>query len=451
MQGLGEALFKQGQSEVSEFTWRQAIDVYKELGDHDKLGETYKSLSLLIWYSMRYSEAREICQQGLELFEGASDSIGYARLLTEAGRTYIITTHKDQGKFLCEQAINMAIRLGNLEVKLEATITLALIKNDDSEKIKIWEGVAGIAEANGLYRTAGRAYYNIGVTLAGDLTIRNSVLKSRDNYLLAVDFNQKIADIEGMLSILSIVYESYIELGELNTVEDKIYRIFGSSIVPKTRLDKLLNINRPVLMSAQGDWPSAKAASKVILKDFQDEGNIQKIVYRKVSIAYEILEQNRFGRCDDISEAESYLLESIDQDPSYIIPQFDLVIIYIRLGQLDDARDQLARAKRNVKMSRPGWVFDPISSIIELEFAFAEKRWEEAVSLCENQIGGYQFVGLRWEWARRLIDLGDALIGRNEPGDLERAQETYQQSLDMFTEMGAPGYIKVLEERLADL
>jgi hypothetical protein len=44
-----------------------------------------------------------------------------------------------------------------------------------------------------------------------------------------------------------------------------------------------------------------------------------------------------------------------------------------------------------------------------------------------------------------------ALVGRNEPGDLDRARETYQQSLDMFTEMGALGYIKVLEDRLGDL
>ena len=58
--------------------------------------------------------------------------------------------------------------------------------------------------------------------------------------------------------------------------------------------------------------------------------------------------------------------------------------------------------------------------------------------------------GHRWRWARRLIDLGDALIGRDKPGDLERARETYQQSLDMFSEMGAPGYVEVLEERLED-
>ena len=50
-----------------------------------------------------------------------------------------------------------------------------------------------------------------------------------------------------------------------------------------------------------------------------------------------------------------------------------------------------------------------------------------------------------------LADLGDALAKRNEPGDLERARVTYQQALDMFTEMGAPGYIQVLEERLLDI
>ena len=36
-------------------------------------------------------------------------------------------------------------------------------------------------------------------------------------------------------------------------------------------------------------------------------------------------------------------------------------------------------------------------------------------------------------------------------GDKERARKIYQQSMDMITEMGAPGYIKVLEERLEEL
>jgi hypothetical protein len=59
--------------------------------------------------------------------------------------------------------------------------------------------------------------------------------------------------------------------------------------------------------------------------------------------------------------------------------------------------------------------------------------------------------GYRWGWARRLIDLGDALVSRSEPGDRERAMQAYQQSLELFAEMGAPRYIDVLNERLAGL
>jgi hypothetical protein len=40
------------------------------------------------------------------------------------------------------------------------------------------------------------------------------------------------------------------------------------------------------------------------------------------------------------------------------------------------------------------------------------------------------------------VDPG-AESGRNEPGNLERARE-------MFTEMGALGYVRVLEERLGE-
>ena len=96
-------------------------------------------------------------------------------------------------------------------------------------------------------------------------------------------------------------------------------------------------------------------------------------------------------------------------------------------------------------------VNQPEASDVDFEIAFAKENWTEALIACEKSLEIYQNRGYRWRWARKLIDLGDAHIGRNEPGDLDRARETYQQSLDMFTEMGAPGYIQVLEERLKDI
>lgn len=84
----------------------------------------------------------------------------------------------------------------------------------------------------------------------------------------------------------------------------------------------------------------------------------------------------------------------------------------------------------------------------EVELSIAEGCWEEAVSKCQTLIDMCQASGYQWRKARLLINLGDALISRDLPGDREQAEKVYRQSLEMFTEMGAPGYIQVLEERL---
>lgn len=80
--------------------------------------------------------------------------------------------------------------------------------------------------------------------------------------------------------------------------------------------------------------------------------------------------------------------------------------------------------------------------------SFAQGPWQEAVVAGETRldIGGNMCTG--WIWTRGLIDPGDCLVGPIEPGDPKRACQNFQQSLDMFTGMGA---LKVLEERLGDM
>jgi hypothetical protein len=109
------------------------------------------------------------------------------------------------------------------------------------------------------------------------------------------------------------------------------------------------------------------------------------------------------------------------------------------------ANNHLTQTQREVNSYRE------LRSRAEFEIALTEGRWPEAVAACETSIKIFQDSGYRWGYARRLIDLGDALLGRDEPGDPERAREVYQQSLDMFTEMGAPSYVQMLEERLEEL
>lgn len=50
-----------------------------------------------------------------------------------------------------------------------------------------------------------------------------------------------------------------------------------------------------------------------------------------------------------------------------------------------------------------------------------------------------------------VTDPGYTLLNRGGFGDREWLEQAYRQSLGMFTEMGAPGYIRVHEERLGGM
>ena len=132
------------------------------------------------------------------LLEGESNTPGYARLLSEGGRTALFTGMSDQVIPLCQKGFRMAQKVGNLEVQAETNLTMALAQNldDEMEKYKIMEDVAEMAKANGLLSTAARAHNNIGATMTQELI---DLELAQWHFIQAVETNRKIGDIEGMV------------------------------------------------------------------------------------------------------------------------------------------------------------------------------------------------------------------------------------------------------------
>jgi len=442
--GLGETLVGQGRHREIEQTIRQAIELYHELGEYDQVAYLYNRLSWGVWFS-DYHRAWNTCQEGLARLMDDAISPGLAYLLAEAGRTAFFSAQsKEEIIYLCNQAIEMADRLGIVEPRLEATNTLAIMNDDALESIDILQKTAVLSEMHGLLRRTSQINNNIGYLKLLSLVDAEQCLQ---HFTKAAEIRRQIGDIDFMMMYLWNVSIVSVSLGKLYSIEAYIDDFLRNSCFAKTQIEEQLQSLNSYVSLYRGKWVQALVYIRNKLQVLHEGKNVQEIVEWNRLLVSAILELHRFGGLDYLAEAEAALFENITMNWAISESYYLLAFISARKIHIQEAQEYQTKApeKRLPKQE------ETILKKVEYEIARVEEHWDESISICQSLINTYHAGTYRWEWARQLIDLGDAYLGRDGLGDLERARETYQQSLDMFTEMGAPGYIKVLEERIEKL
>ena len=445
-----KSIHMQGRSRYDESQqyYRQAIDLYEKLGNQEHIAEIYYHLSYLLW-DIDHLEAWNICQEALQKLKGAPDSVSYARLLGEASRTAFFRDIKDQVITLCYQAQEMADKFGDLEASLDAGITLALQNHVPEESIRSLHEIITLAEAEGLLRTSSRAHLGLAANLGSYYVDFEAAFY---HYYRAAELAKQIGDVQRILFAFVESFNYYLRLGKLKEAEQLVSDFFRDSNVSQEDVKSVMKIANRSLLDARGEWAKYIGLYRPVVDDTRLGGSFQAISWGNYFLVSSLLEMNRYESLYDLTEVEERLKENIKigwdniQYRSYSM----LVITFARQRQFGTAHEYLLQAEEHSGKFEHNGVIEARASA-EFELAFAEKRWNDAVKFSEITIDIMKISKYHWGLARKLIDLGDALIGRNEPGDLERARETYQQSLDMFTEMGAPGYIRVIEERRGDL
>jgi predicted ATPase/class 3 adenylate cyclase len=443
--GLGETLKRQARREESVQTLRQAIELYHDMGENDQVAFLYARLAEAFFFS-DYQKAWAACQEGLARLEGAADSPGLARLLAEAGRAAIFHSRsKEEVDALCVKAIGMADRLGIVEARVEASITRALTKEDAQQAIEILQEAVELSEENGLLRTAARAHIDLGYFYDLDLV---KTAQAFQHARKAAEIGRQMGDMGQMLLALRNVIEAKINLGQLSSVGDFTAEFLQQSSATESQVILCQQTVHFFVSFHIGEWKHALPFIRSKLVEQRKEYNSQDIAGLNLSLANVILEMNRFADPYDFAEAEAALLENIASQWLDNESRSLLAVIAAREGHMQEARERMSVALQATAQILYK-VREAYHLLMESEIAFAEQNWDQAISSCQTLIDIYLQGGYRWKWARQLIDLGDAFLGRDGPGDQERAEEAYRQSLEMFTEMGAPGYVDVVNARLS--
>ncbi len=441
---LGLALWRQGFTDEAVEKTRQSIEIYSALGESDMVARLYTLIAQALWYK-NYQKSWDVCQEGLNRLEGAPESPGMARLLAEAGRAAIFLAKPQEDVILlCRQAMEMANRQGELEANLDAMMSLVHETNDFDEQIRTLRQVLAVSEENKLWRQAERACTNLCFYFSQSL---QSLKTSYQYAIKAIDICIRVGNLETLSFNVDNLLSCSLDLGRLNSLEAEIEEILHASIATPSWINEYLERARSASLYYLGEWYPAIEFWKHFREASIESRQLQIISQANFALANNYLELNRFENAACLKEAQAALQENIEinwlQDLSLLYQP----IISARLGRIQDAHERLNDALKRVDQpkEKPNNVYNYQA---EAEIARAEGDWEIAVRNYQALIGIWQSGGFRWQCARQLIDLGDSLIGRNQPGDLQQAEKIYRHALELFTAMGAPGYIRVLEERL---
>jgi class 3 adenylate cyclase/tetratricopeptide (TPR) repeat protein len=444
--GLSEALGRQGRGQEAVEIFHQAIELYFQEKEYDRVARLYTRLAQALWY-IDNEQARKACQEGLARLAGTPEGSGLARLLAEAGRTaWFRSRPTEEILSLCQKAIDIADRIGELEAKADASITLAMIGgeiNPEKNSLILHE-VISFTEANGLWNQANRAYLNLGKVYADYLLNNESAYRCA---LRAVEISGQTGDMVRLIVAVENLAIASLELGQWKSLDDKFVEVLRSYSASPAQIEEVLGWNRLWRLGFRGEWTQVLEYLHDQLENPQVMENFQEAAIYNFSFAGLCLEKDRFMGVPDLTEAEAALQKLINIEWRALESRYSLAILYSRQKHISKAHKLLAEAINSIVQPESNAArAERLTS--EAELAMAEGHLDEAVSLCHTLIDLYQAGGFRWRHARTLIDLGDALAGRNGPGDLGQAQATYQQALDMFTEMGSPGYVQVLEKRM---
>jgi class 3 adenylate cyclase/tetratricopeptide (TPR) repeat protein len=124
LSGLGLAISRQGRIQEGIQFWMEAIALYQSLKDYDGIARLYSRVARASWHGGDTPAGLRYCQEGLVAVQGAPESPEQARLIHETARAYYFNGMPDRADQLCRQALELAERLGALEVQADTLATM---------------------------------------------------------------------------------------------------------------------------------------------------------------------------------------------------------------------------------------------------------------------------------------------------------------------------------------
>ena len=456
---LGEALVRQNRFREAMAFWRDGIKCFQALADSDAVARLYARSAWAAREADDPLEALKLCREGLAQLENAPDGPGLAYLLHETAGAYLTRALRDEGEPFARQALEMAERLGHVELQAHALATLSTFPTEFPEESRaIAARALDLAEANGLLLAGQRAHRNLAAL---------ALVRSFD-YPTAHDHFHRSASLAEQAGLTALQIYALAQLvpvglhfGEFSEARKTLSQakaLFADLNEPTRAQTKVL-LSELFYLGPLGDWAACARLARELRASTHERGAERDIADAAFWLGWAILESRRLGTepyAGEWQEAEAALEEAAAIFDRSLSPAFGVRVrihwshLCVCQGRVADAQHLLAEANERailqtaaVNEGHPHWVAGRLAA--------AAGRWVEAMHCLDAADKAFARLGARWWSARLLLDRAEAHVSHGRPDDRMQAAKLLRKARDAFQEMGVPRYAAIAQERLQEL
>ena len=453
---LGETLAQQGKHREAIRAWKDAIRYLKMNGQADRLARVYAWSARSAWYGYDPKRSLEISLEGLKAVEGAEESPDIAYLVHETGRAYLFNDQPEKARAFSEQALEMAQHLDAVDVQAEALATIGILPTTKPRQaIDALEMAVKISETNNLFGPASRAYINLAAVIDNLGEIR----LARDYRMRAIQLGKKVGGISDELLINQTIASASLWLADFEDAKNRLNQI--RQVVQQTNNPLSENAFTQTFLEGNlyrlmGEFARSIEIFTDLIDRSRQIGDYHQLVEAHLALAETIFEPHLLGdtshNANDIDIAISMLDQVQKQSKTN---QFGPTVafyclksdIHVTKKELSKAREALGKAEHAYR-NHPT-MQDRVRTIFsQARLEAGERNFEKSLQLLRETDRLLTKMEGRWWRARVWLEMGMVHLERNEPEDIDLAQNLFREALAEFRDIGVDYYPEVIGEKL---
>ncbi len=440
---LGQAQLNQSQFTQAQETLRESIELFMQVGDLDQAAAAYALLGRLYWEIDQDRRGLEVLERGLERVSGAGDGSGMASLLNALGSMRYFTLQIDTVLDPLQKALEMAERIGDVRVQVEALNNLTLGKFQPyTQQIVLLQRAIDLAERHGYVREAARAHNNLAVRKweAGELEA------AAGHFLAAAELASKTGNLSLEGFYLANLHNLNAFLGNLKQAQAVLARVKQiDAQLTWLESDNSLQLAFLVEHIFQGEYAAMLEKSQAIRKSSQENQNFYTLLLVDYLLClFPVLD---FPLASDFAEILEEFLRLAQQ--SGMLVRSALALKTIHHCRINDPQQACAWLKRLQAYHRQkpaafdNWMVYYAAAQVDI----CEQRWQDARQNYERALLAAGQAGLRPFKAFIQFEWGRSLLASGLPEMRAESRQRLRAALQLFTDLPLPFFAA----RVADL